>query len=108
MGGVWVDHRRDCERPTSLLARLAAPVLGHRDRAYYRLRVGAESDFGRPSAESRELYRRYVLEKNGISGIVDVSDRRARRELTARPPRWRCAARSRPAPTRSPSTAARR
>jgi hypothetical protein len=82
MGGVYVDHDRRCEVPTGLAGRLLGRLLPHPDGGYRRLRLGGgPGTAGSPARRARELYRRHVLEKNGIRAIVDVKRRRARRDL---------------------------
>jgi hypothetical protein len=72
MAGVYVDHKRDCERATGLLGRVFGRFLPHRDRAYHRLMVGANV-FGIRSKKARELETRYCFQKNGIRRIESVS-----------------------------------
>ncbi len=78
VGYVYVDHRRDCEQPTGWWARWAGRWLPHRDRYYAWLRDG-----GSQCADSAELERQYVYEKNGIERIVDVRNRAKRAPLEA-------------------------
>ena len=62
--------------------RLFGPLLPHRDRRYRALRLGGgEGSDGSPARRARELYRRHVLEKNGIRAIIDVNRRSERRAL---------------------------
>ncbi|MEW5917940.1 MAG: glycosyltransferase family 2 protein [Gemmatimonadota bacterium] len=71
MAGVYVDHRRDCERAAGLLGRLFGRFLPHRDRAYHRLMVKANL-LGLRSKAARDLEKRYCFEKNGIRRIESV------------------------------------
>jgi GT2 family glycosyltransferase len=82
MGGAFVEHDRSCEAPSGWLSRLFGPLLSHRDGRYRALRLGrGEGSDGSPARRARELYRRHVLEKNGIRAIVDVNRRSERRAL---------------------------
>lgn len=83
MGGTWVDHDRNCEEATGFLGAVLGKVLGgliaHRDGRYRRLRMGGDDETTVATLRARELYKKYVLDKNGVRDIVDV-DRREDRE----------------------------
>jgi len=81
MGGTWVDHDRRCEQAAGLWGRLLGDLLPHKDGHYRFLRLGGDGQTRAAARRARELYRRYVLEKNGVRDIVDVDRARDRRAL---------------------------
>jgi GT2 family glycosyltransferase len=80
-GYVYVDHDRSGELAEGWLGRWFGRWLPHRDREYHSLMVGADNALGLRGRDARERQRRFVFEKNGVSAIVDVANRRLRRPL---------------------------
>jgi len=66
MGGVSVNHERQCELATGIMGWLLGRWLPHRDRSYHRWRQGGSA------RRAQELERRYCLEKNGLQAIINV------------------------------------
>ncbi len=81
LGHVYVNHARHLEEARGWLSRLAGRWMPHRDRDYLRKRNGEEGSPHLPGASRAELVRRFCYEKNGIEGIRDEKDFRAKREL---------------------------
>jgi GT2 family glycosyltransferase len=87
MGGTWVDHDRGCEEATGFLGaivgRLVGNLIAHRDGRYRRLRMGGNDETTVATLRARDLYKKYVLDKNGVRDIVDVDRREDREALEA-------------------------
>lgn len=88
MGGTWVGHDRSCEPARDLVGAVFGRLLAHRDATYRWFRLGGDQAEGDAADQAVEGHRRYVLEKNGLAAIVDVSrpwDEVALQRLIGRP-----------------------